>query len=71
VSTNKIICLGTDVDAYKAEIMLEAFKRGSPDWDGSVQTPQLAVCRLLKMLDEFTIEHSGAFLPHKGSQDWL
>ena len=51
--------------------MVAAFKRASPGWDGKPITPETSVKMMMKVINEVTVEDTGAFISHHGNQEWL
>ncbi|KAF4627673.1 hypothetical protein G7Y89_g10481 [Cudoniella acicularis] len=64
----------TEMSPYvkeKVGIMMTDFKRIYPDWVAVPLTPTRSVEMQKGVIDEMTIEKTGAFLSHHGNKNWL
>ncbi|KZT27667.1 NAD(P)-binding protein, partial [Neolentinus lepideus HHB14362 ss-1] len=57
-----------ELEAYKGLVV--AFKKDYPSWKGPI-TPAESVTAMRKVIDNFTIEQTGAYLSHWGNKQWL
>ncbi|TCD66438.1 hypothetical protein EIP91_001374 [Steccherinum ochraceum] len=53
------------------EKIIAGFKRAAPHWDGVPITVEESISSMLTVFDKLTKEQSGAFISHKGNQEWL
>ncbi|EMD37560.1 hypothetical protein CERSUDRAFT_123483 [Gelatoporia subvermispora B] len=51
--------------------MIERFKNAAPGWDGRPIQPEQSVRMVLAVIDQLTIEDTGAFVSHHGNKVWL
>lgn len=47
------------------------FKIGFPDWSGQPISPETSVKMMFEVIDKLGMKDTGAFVSHKGNQDWL
>ncbi|KAL5528167.1 hypothetical protein ACEPAF_7303 [Sanghuangporus sanghuang] len=70
VSTKEPLDQPTEEDLKKFEAMVASFRKAYPDFAGPI-TPEESVRAILVVVDKATIENTGAFISHKGNQEWL
>jgi hypothetical protein len=50
--------------------MVEKFKKVYPNFKGPI-TPEESVQMQLKVINQITVNDTGAFISHKGNKEWL
>lgn len=51
------------------DAMLKQFQKAVPELKGQIEVEE-SVGKQLKVIDQLTMEKSGSFLSHEGSEDW-
>ncbi|EPQ60223.1 NAD P-binding protein [Gloeophyllum trabeum ATCC 11539] len=57
-----------ELEVFKA--LIATFQKDYPHWNGPI-TPEESVKLMLKVINGFTIEQTGAFVSHYGNKQWL
>ncbi|TFK56886.1 NAD(P)-binding protein [Heliocybe sulcata] len=57
-----------ELEVFKT--LITTFQKDYPSWNGPI-TPTESVTAMRKVIDNFTVEQSGAFLSHWGNKQWL
>ncbi|KAL5484929.1 hypothetical protein ACEPAI_7571 [Sanghuangporus weigelae] len=70
VSTKEWLDQPTEEELKKFEAMVASFRKAYPDFTGPI-SPEQSVKAVLGVVDRATIEDTGAFISHKGNQEWL
>ncbi|KAL5524047.1 hypothetical protein ACEPAG_8220 [Sanghuangporus baumii] len=70
VSTKEWLDQPTEEELKKFEDMVVSFRKAYPDFAGPI-SPEESVKAVLGVIDKATIEDTGAFISHKGNQEWL
>lgn len=50
--------------------MIASFQKVYPNFTG-LSTPEESVRMMRKVIEEVTVEDTGAFISHKGNKEWL
>lgn len=53
------------------EVIIKYLKAGFPEWDGRPISPETSVKMMLGVVDGLGMKDTGAFISHKGNQEWL
>ncbi|KAL5507014.1 hypothetical protein ACEPAH_6470 [Sanghuangporus vaninii] len=70
VNTKDSLNQPTEEDLKKFEALVASFRKAYPDFAGPI-SPEQSVKAVLGVVDKATIEDTGAFISHKGNQEWL
>jgi NAD(P)-dependent dehydrogenase (short-subunit alcohol dehydrogenase family) len=62
--------LATEKELEQFVAMIEKFRNLYPDFTGPI-TPEESVRMQLEVINQITVNDTGAFLSHKGNKEWL